>query len=346
MTRPRRRRSALLPLTAAAALVLPLVAAAAPASAADPHPVTMPAGGPFSEGTAWRLDVREAPVAQNSRAVAAGIARQTAERYGGIAAFNVDRYSTSFRTVPADQRRVDVRWTNCQSFSFTPTGLLGEGGQFTDVPVPADAVPAAGTDGQLTIYSPSTDQLWEFWQAERKDSHWQACWGGRIDDVSRSQGRFSGTFGASASGLAVSGGTIGIEEVRRGSIEHAIALSLPELGRGTSYPASRGDGWVKGADSVKTGTRLRLPASLDVDALDLHPVARMVAEAAQRYGFIVTDTGGCTSVVAESPAAVEAATGEDPWEELLEGTPGGTSWPGSRGRPCRPCRRTTGSPEP
>ncbi|GAB3464656.1 hypothetical protein AB1207_14125 [Kineococcus endophyticus] len=318
---PRLPRTTLLPLAAVVALALPFTATVEPASAASREAVTMPAGGPFSAGTAWRLDVRDAPVADRSRGMVANVARQTAERYGGVAAFNVDQYTTSFYTVPAGQRRVDVKWTNCQSMSFTPTGLLGSGGQFSDVPVPADAVPAAGNDGQLTVYSPSTDQLWEFWQAERVGSHWQACWGGRIDHVSRSQGRFSGTFGASASGLAVSGGTIGIDEVRRGSIDHAIALSLPEMGRGTSYPASRGDGWVKGGDSIPTGTRLRLPASVDVDALGLHPVARMVAVAAQKYGFIVTDTGGCTSVVAESPAAVEAKTGKDPWDQLLDGTP-------------------------
>jgi hypothetical protein len=47
----------------------------------------------------------------------------------------------------------------------------------------------------------------------------------------------------------------------------------------------------------------------------------MVAKAAQRYGFVVTDRAGCTAVVAESPAAVVAATGVDPWKALMGSTP-------------------------
>jgi hypothetical protein len=249
------------------------------------------------------------------------VAAMTAKQYGGLAAFNVRQYNTSFYTVPSTQKRMNVKWTNCQGMSFTPTDLLSSAGYFMQVPIPADAVPAGGTDGQLSIYSPSSDQLWEFWKAKRDGSTWSACWGGRIDKVSTSQGRFPGTYGASASGLAVSGGTIGIKDVQAGAIEHAVALSLPRMGKGYSYPASRGDGWTTGTDSIPTGTRLRLPASVDVDALGLNPVAAMVAKAAQKYGFIVTDTGGCTSVVAESPAASIAATGVDPWKALLRGTP-------------------------
>ncbi len=47
----------------------------------------------------------------------------------------------------------------------------------------------------------------------------------------------------------------------------------------------------------------------------------MIAKAAQKYGFIVTDKAGCTAVVAESPAAAIAATGVDPWKALLGSTP-------------------------
>ena len=37
------------------------------------------------------------------------------------------------------------------------------------------------------------------------------------------------------------------------------------------------------------GAHLRLDPAVDVDSLGLHPVARMLAEAAQRYGVIVRD---------------------------------------------------------
>ena len=111
--------------------------------------------------------------------------------------------------------------------------------------------------------------------------------------------------------------------MQKGSIDHALALSLPRLGtwKDFNYPAQRSDGWDTATDRVPTGSRLRLDPSIDVDALDLHPIAAMVAKAAQRYGFIVTDAGGCTAVSAESPAATIAATGVNPWKALMAGTP-------------------------
>ncbi|WP_205706560.1 NPCBM/NEW2 domain-containing protein, partial [Kineococcus vitellinus] len=285
--------------------------------------IGMPAGGVFTSGTAWKLDVSSAPLHANSAGMVSNVAQQTAAQYDGVAAFNAYQYSTSFYTVPADQPRVDVQWNNCQGKASTPPGLLGEGGQFTQVPIPADAVPAKGTDSQLTIYSPATDQLWEFWVTKKVDGAWSACWGGRIDEVSKSHGYFAGSFGASASGLALAGGTIGIEDVQSGVIDHALALHLQAPGRADefSYPAQRSDGFDTSENRVPEGTRLRLDPSIDVDALKMHPIAKMVAKAAQKYGFIVTDKAGCTAVVAESPAAAIATTGVDPWKALMGSTP-------------------------
>jgi len=313
--------------TAATAAATPDIAAPAlSVTAATTNPVisrTMPAGGVFSAGTGWKLDVRSAPKNVNSSGMVKTVADQTAALYGGTAAFNAYQYSTSVYTVSSATPRVDVAWSNCQKKSWTPAGLLGAGGQFTQVPIPADAVAAAGSDSQLTVYSPQTDQLWEFWVAKKVNGAWSACWGGRIDDVSQSQGFFNDGFGASASGLALTGGTIGIDDVRSGSIEHALALHLraPGTWQDFSYPAQRSDGYDTSVNRVPEGTRLRLDPGVNVDALNLTPIAKMVARAAQKYGFIVTDKAGCTAVVAESPAAVIAATGVDPWKSLMGSTP-------------------------
>ena len=52
------------------------------------------------------------------------------------------------------------------------------------------------------------------------------------------------------------------------------------------------------------GTRFRLDPSVNVDKLQLHPVAKMVARAAQTYGFIVTDQSGAVAVVTAPPRRV------------------------------------------
>ena len=288
-----------------------------------------PRGTAFSTASAWRQDISTAPVNPNSTAMTSNLAGQVAKYYGGVAAANITQYNTSVYTVTASTAKVDVRWDNCQKKAYTPKGLLGEGGQFTQVPIPDTAVPATGNDAQLTVYSPATDQLWEFWKAKRVDGSWQACWGGRIDNVSTSYGYFQNGFGASASGLAISGGAIGIAEAQAGQIDNAMSLAIPDLmyWKTFSWPAQRSDGNSTTADAIPTGTRFRLDPTLDVDSLKLHPLAKMIAKAAQKYGFVVTDKSGAVAVSFESSAAVKADTGVDPWDNLRKPTPTGKITP-------------------
>lgn len=277
-----------------------------------------PKGGVFGPNSVWKQNISNAPTNPNSANLVANLANQVATHYGQ-AAFNVNSYGTSVYTVDSAQPLVDVKWDNCQKKPYTPKGLLGAGGQFTAVPIPADAVPAAGTDGQLTVYSPSADKLWEFWKAKLVNGQWQACWGGRIDSVSTSPGYFENMFGTSASGLSVLGGTVGIKDVQSGSIDHALSLQLVDVQhwKTFSYPAQRSDGASTAANSIPEGMRFRLDPSVNVDALKLTPIARMVAKAAQKYGFIVTDKGGAVAITAESPSAVKADTGVNPWNALM-----------------------------
>jgi hypothetical protein len=249
----------------------------------------------------------------------AGLAKQVADHYGGVAAFNVNAYTASFYEVGASTARTDVAWDNCQDKSYTPRGLLHQGGQFSQIPIPEDASPAVGRDAQLTIYSPSTDELWELWKAKRVNGRWQACWGGRIDAVSKSPGYFLDGFGASASGLAISGGMVWLDDARAGKIEHALSLAIVDVAnwKTVSWPAQRSDGGDRSDDAIPAGTRLRLRPSVDLDTLHLSPIARTIAEAAKTYGFIVTDKSGAVAVTAQSGASTTSAG--DSWKVLMDG---------------------------
>lgn len=285
-------------------------------------------------GSVWDVRVADAPVEGDSTHLAGELAAQVGGKYGP-AAFNVWRYDTSIVTAGPDQRLVDVGFDNCQDKPSVPAGLLGPGGQFTDVPLPPDAAPAAGTDGELTVYSPSADALWEFWKLHRTTpsssgatastpgSGWTACWGGRLDHVSTSAGYFTNGFGASASGLAIIGGAVNIAEARSGHIDHALALAIPDPApwKEVTWPAQRSDGSSGSRSSIAEGTRFRLDPSIDVDTLDLTPLAKMIALAAQQYGFIVSDKSGAVSVIAQDGAAAVTRSGGNPWSKLLGGTP-------------------------
>ncbi len=188
--------------------------------------VASPLKGVFGPTSVWKQNVVKAPVAPNSAALVRNLASQVSSHWGGVGAFNVWQYNTSFYRVPAGQAKVDVKWWNCQNKTYEPRGLLGPNGQFSGVPIPPDAVPAAGTDGSLTIYDPSTDTMWDFWKASKRADGWYACWGGRMDRVSKSPGYFNNGFGTTATGLSSIGGSVGVREAQAGVIEHALALQV------------------------------------------------------------------------------------------------------------------------
>ena len=69
-----------------------------------------------------------------------------------------------------------------------------------------------------------------------------------------------------------------------------------------SWPAQRTDGASTDPNAIPEGARFRLDPKLDIDALNLPPMTRMMAKAAQRYGMIVRDqTGHAISFFAENP---------------------------------------------
>ena len=165
------------------------------------------------------------------------------------------------------------------------------------VPLPRRMKPTAGPDGFVTIWQPSRDRLWEFWKARRRVDGWHVKWAGAMRRVSENPGYYTSAawpgarpnWGASATSLPLIAGTMRIGELRRGHIPHALAMAVPNARAGVfSWPAQRTDG-TGGPTLLPEGARLRLDPDLDIDALDLPPVTRMMAEAAQRYGIVVRD---------------------------------------------------------
>ena len=283
-----------------------------------------PAGGLFTSASFWKQSIRTAPLAANSAVMVADLAQQVATRYNGNAAFNDWDYSVGFRTVGPDVAKVDVQFYDCQNKGYVPSGVYDGAAHWRGVPIPKDAVAAPGTDKNLTIWSPSTDQLWEFWVAEKTATGWRACWGGRMDNVSKNPGYFADGFGTTATGLSHAGGMVGIEEVRAGRIDHAISLNVVDAAAWHifSWPAQRSDGYdPNGTNTIPEGTRFRLDPTINVDTLPLHPITKMIAKAAQEYGFIIQDKGGAVAVVAESGYSAQVATGTNPWTRLENGTP-------------------------
>jgi hypothetical protein len=235
-------------------------------------------------------------------------AQITGERAAGIGPWiNDQEYSSPIYVVGPDAARVPVK---LDGVNPSLQAALSAG-----VPIPAGARPAAGTDMHMAIYQPSTDTLWEFWQARSLADGWHASWAGAMRDVSASPGYYTSgawpgltptqgwNWGATAASLPIMAGLITLDDLRRGRIDHALALAVPNpCGRLFSWPAQRTDGSSTSADCIPEGAHLRLDPHLDLSALDLPPMTRMLAEAAQRYGIVIRDrTNHETTFFAEDP---------------------------------------------
>lgn len=271
----------------------------------------------------WRDSIRDAPLASNSAALAKNLNQQVKSRYNGNAAFNVGQDNIAVWTVPANTPKVTVKFDDCTGKGYVSPGLYTGPMHFEKVPIPTNAAAGRGTDQKLGIYQPSSDKLWEFWLAKKKNGHWQACWGGRIDNISKNNGQHQRPFGVSATGIAMAPGAISLKDMEKGRIDHAIFISLAEVESATkfSWPATRSDGWNPNnvPNRPMQGQRLRLDPRVNVDSLKLTPIAKMVAKAAQEYGFVIGDKGDAVAIMAESGHPYEAVTGKNPWVAKLNG---------------------------
>lgn len=292
----------------------------APAVAGQPAGLMPFTGVRLAADNVWQRDVRSAPVSATSDPQVRRLVSQVTGRFNGVAAFNARDNAMTEYVVPAGTPRQRMGFTNCQNKDPRyDMGLYQGPAMFANVPIPADLQPGTGVDHSVTIYDPAADQVWTFWEVVRDGSGWAACWGGRIDEASKNLGYFvPGDYGAAMTGLLDANGVVTLADVRRGYIDHAITLQIPETKAGVfSYPAQRTSGFSDDPAAIMGGARIRLDPSLDLSRLGLTPVGRMVAEAAQRYGFIVTDNSGSVTVMAESSLREQGVTGVDPWAALL-----------------------------
>lgn len=305
---------------------------------ADPPSLVLTPGREFAADSYVHKPLAPgAPIDEHSAEYVKELQRQI-KQYYGVASVNTHQYSPPVFIVGKDQPTVRVKAVDREKpeWSFPP---LQE--QWEQVPLPDDFAPSPGTDQEAVVYQPSTGKYWEFWlmrktgakvknSAGREVDEWGARWGGHIPDLSRNPGYIPThpkgyKFGTTATSLPLLAGLMTIEEQRRGVVDHAIHIALVDAlsWEYWAHPAQRSDGHIKPEKNpyaIPEGATFRLPADLDLDAIDMDPYARMVARAVQKYGMVVRDKSGAVTLYAENPAGRYA---EDPYRK-----PGGIlRWP-------------------
>jgi hypothetical protein len=294
----------------------------------------------FSPTSFWNTPLpADTPLDPSSSALVSSVVN-IAATYG--AALDVMRWSTPIYVVPASQPTVYVHLS-----PNAKTGIVNAYLQaaFAAVPIPRDAQPAVGTDELIVIYQPSTDTMWESWHTRLEPDGWHFDYGGRIVSVSQNPGYYERVlaadgkllekpgWGPAATGLPLAGSVITFRDLANGYIDHALALNLRNSwvrARVVAWPAIRGDGGSTAPNSVPEGAHFRLDPNLNIDSLNLPLLTRMIALAAQRYGFIVRDSSSNITIDGEAPRTPAqtaawrqtlAASGFHYWSQVLKAFP-------------------------
>ena len=222
------------------------------------------AGRLFASNSVWNTPLANgAPLDPSSPRLIKWLDRQVTEEFakGPTPSVETVTDSTPIYRVPRSEPTVRVTLDNSPPWGKT----LAQA--FRSVPIPRGAVPAAGSDAHLTVWQPSTDRLWEFWQTHHTSTGWHAAWGGAMQHVSSSPGYYTAQswpgaqtyWGSTATSLPVAAGTMLTSELEAGKINHALAVALPAARAGVyAWPAQRTDGTARDPDSIPEGARLRL----------------------------------------------------------------------------------------
>jgi hypothetical protein len=263
----------------------------------------------FSPTSFWNTPVpADASVDPSSRALISDLVRyvhrEQAGRYGPW--INATSNGVTILTVPADQPTVRVRLNHAPDANLSAA--------WSAVPLPRSARPSPG-DNDLAVWQPSTNTMWEFFQLHRDGSAWEAEWGGAMRNVTSDPGVYApgawptqssdadeSRWGVTAASFPIVGGAMTYDDLRAGRIDHALALVYPNVRRRTFVsPAQRDDGWSTDPNSLPEGTRLRLDPSLNLAKLKMPPLARMIAQAAQRYGIVIRDQSPVIAFIQQDP---------------------------------------------
>ena len=190
--------------------------------------------------------------------------------------------------------------------------------------IPANTTPDPRYDGWLSVIDRENGMGYDFWRARREGDgtisyQFGKAWTLDGPGFSRPVGVDpERAVGARGSGLPLFAGVIGPDELERGEINHALAISVPGLARRNFVqPASVTDG-VGNRKSLPAGARIRLRDDVTIDERALRSLkgqrrrtADAVLTALRTYGAIVVDRAAVPSLYAPLGTSPEILRGSE-----------------------------------
>jgi hypothetical protein len=294
----RRLSARVVPLAALAAAAIVIagisLAAGAPASRLGPYPSlggcgifpqsTAGPGAPSAaDQSAWNQDISNAPVDPNSAAYIAYINSQGGDMLHPD--FGSPRvYGFPYAVVGRKAKRSPVH--------FTAYGSESDHGRYR-VPAraPVEGGNASDGDRHVLVVDRARCRLYELYRAffvRSPRKHWNAD-SGVIWNLRSAALRTDGYTSADAAGLPIFPGLVRYDEAKAGAVNHAIRFTVESTQDAWVHPASHCAGDTSNPNAPPMGLRLRLKAGYDISGIT--GIARPIAVAMKRYGFIVADNG-------------------------------------------------------
>jgi hypothetical protein len=184
--------------------------------------------------------------------------------------------------------------------------------------IPAQAQPAGGTDGHMSVVDQATGWEYDFWAVKSKGSTGGTIttgWGGRtrIDGDGLDSEATASYFGSMA-------GKLRVEELEAGRIDHALFLAIRCSNGRTVYPVKGHAGQrcssigMSEENAPPMGSRIMLDMSLEeIAALPVPSWKKTILRALAEYGAFMGDTGSNWAIAEESGLSRESFGHEDPW---------------------------------
>jgi hypothetical protein len=248
----------------------------------------------FPPDNPWNLLVEDWPVHPNSKAIVASVGNDKPLRY------NPDM---GFVLVPPDQKRIDVKLVSYPDESDkgpypvpVNTPIEGWPANYLRNPklkdttlddVQRDKLKENG-DRHGIVVDPTNRMLYEFYQLKKTDGGWQ-CACAAVFDLKSNRLRPDGWTSSDAAGLPIFPAVIRHDELKRGSIDHAMRVTVRRTRRAYVHPATHFASRLTDENLPRMGERFRLRK--DVDVSRFSPEVRAILVGLKRYGMFVADNG-------------------------------------------------------
>jgi hypothetical protein len=237
----------------------------------------------FPANNPWNQRVDRLPAAADSDAVVRSIGVDDHVHADfGSGRYNGGPIGIPYTTVGRGQKRVHVR------FQYADESDKGR------YPIPHDTPVEGGrqssADRHVIVVDRSRCKLYELFAAYPVNGgrSWRAG-SGAIWSLRSNKLRPRGWTSADAAGLPILPGLARYNEVKRGSIDHALRFTVERTRRAYVYPARHFASDLTGSDLPPMGLRLRLKSGFDISRFPHQ--SRIVLKALKRYGMIVADNG-------------------------------------------------------